>query len=299
MKRNNSSRLGDLDQDTRPTSPDTSVEAAAVAKGSAGLAGISFVTATDVVDLPSAGIFYPDGHPLEGQTSIEMRHMTAKEEDILTNTAFIRNGTVLDKMLNSLIVDTNINLDSLIVGDKNALLLSARINAYGNEYAAKVNCPVCSSNQTFEIDLGEIRAEGPNELMMALEETEITANKTIIVTTPKTNLIFELRPMIGADEKYLTAKTKKYKKLKITKTVGLIDNFALITVSINGETDPHQIKEVYEKLPAFDFRHIRKAYAASMPDIELLAPLTCCECGAEEVIGVPLNATFFWPDVKI
>jgi len=105
--------------------------------------------------------------------------------------------------------------------------------------------------------------------------------------------------MIGADEKALAEKTKRLKKLRVNESVGLIDNFSMITISINGETNPHQIREVYEQLPAFDFRHLRRAYQAAMPDIELLAPLSCNECGAEEVIGVPLNANFFWPDVKV
>jgi len=291
--------LGDLESSPRPASPDTSLEAAAAAQEAKGLAGISFVMGTDVVDLPSAGLLYPPGHPLEGKASIELKHMTAKEEDILTNTAFIRNGSAIDRVLNSLIIDENISLDSLIVGDKNALLLAARISAYGSQYGAKVTCPVCQSHQTFDFDLDEIGSGGPDEFVMALENAEITSNKTVLITTPKTDLTFELRPMIGADEKALAEKTKRLKKLRVNESVGLIDNFSMITISINGETNPHQIREVYEQLPAFDFRHLRRAYQAAMPDIELLAPLSCNECGAEEVIGVPLNANFFWPDVKV
>ena len=295
MKRNNSKRLGQSEQ---PQPADAS-EPAMAAVTQQGLSDLSFVTGTDIVDLPSAGGLYPPGHQLHGKESIELRHMTAKEEDILTNPAFIRNGTALDRLLNSLLVDKEIDLDSLIVGDKNALLLAARISAYGPEYGAKVTCPACGTNQDFKFNLDEIGSTGPDEFMMSLENAEITQNKTILVKTPRTNLTFELRPMIGADEKEMAKAVKQAKKHGLGDNLNLTDKFSRLTVSINGVSDTFEISRVYEQLPAYDFRHLRRAYEAAMPDIELLAPLTCKECGAEEVIGVPLNANFFWPDIKV
>ena len=298
MKRNSSKRLGDVGSSTAPTMDDA-IASAAINSQNEGLSDLSFVVGVDVVDLPSGGILYPEGHPLEGQSTIELKHMTAKEEDILTNAALIKNGTALDRVLNSLIINQNVPLDSLIVGDKNALLLAARKSAYGEDYSAKVTCPACATNQTYDFDLGEIEGSSMDQITMLAEGVELTQNKTILITTPKTGLTFELRPMIGVDEKEIEKKTKRYKKLKIPATVGLTDNFALITVSINGEHDRSQIERVFEQLPAYDFRHLRRVYKACMPNIDLLAAFTCSECSAEEVINVPLNATFFWPDVRL
>ena len=301
MKRNNSNRLGEFDTDTgaAPADPPTAAMAATADQETGNLSDLSFVTGTDIVELPSKGFLYPEGHAMHGLSTIEMRHMTAKEEDILTNATFIKNGTALDRVLKSLIVEPKVDLDSLIVGDKNALLLAARISAYGEDYTANVTCKVCGANQEYQFNLEEIQPSVFDELTMAIEGGELTENKTILIRTPKTNLLFELRPMLGADEKQMEQKAKKYKKLKIPTTVGLIDNFVNLTVSINGEKNPSQIRRVYDNLPAYDFRFLRKIYQKCVPNVDLLSDFSCSECGAEEVISVPLNATFFWPDTEV
>ena len=88
---------------------------------------------TEMVDLPSQGYFYFDGHPLSSG-KIEIKYMTAKEEDILTSQNLIQQGTVIDKLLESLIVDKSVKLDDLLIGDKNAIMVAARILGYGKEY---------------------------------------------------------------------------------------------------------------------------------------------------------------------
>ena len=88
---------------------------------------------TEVVDLPSTGRLYPKDSLLSSGT-IEMKYMTAKEEDILTNQNYIEKGIVIDKLLKALIVDKNINYNELLIGDKNALLIAARILGYGKDY---------------------------------------------------------------------------------------------------------------------------------------------------------------------
>ena len=212
MKRNNSNRLGEFDttQGAPSADADAAIAAASNDVQSGNLSDLSFVSGVDIVEIPSKGFLYPEGHPMHGRSTVEMRHMTAKEEDILTNPALIKNGTALDRVLNSLIVEPKMDTDSLIIGDKNALLLAARISAYGEEYNAKVTCPVCASNQTYEFDLGEIQPGALDELTMAIEGAELTQNKTVLIRTPKTNLLFELRPMLGADEKELDKQAKNY-----------------------------------------------------------------------------------------
>ena len=98
---------------------------------------------TEVVDLPSKGLLYPEGHPLSKGT-IEMKYMTAKEEDILTSQNLIKKGVVIDQLLKSLIV-TKVGLDELLIGDKNAVMLAARILGYGKTYSVDTTCPNCGT----------------------------------------------------------------------------------------------------------------------------------------------------------
>jgi hypothetical protein len=91
-----------------------------------------FKLPTETVELPSKGLLYPEDSEL-AKGIVEIKYMTAKEEDILTNQSYIKNGTVLDKLMKSLIV-SKINYDDLLIGDKNAIMVASRILGYGAEY---------------------------------------------------------------------------------------------------------------------------------------------------------------------
>ena len=103
--------------------------------------GFAFVVPTEFVELPSGGRFYADGHPLHGVESIEIRQMTAKEEDILTSRTLLKKGVALDRVIKNIIVDGRVDPDSLLVGDRNAIIVSMRVSGYGNDYTTKVACP--------------------------------------------------------------------------------------------------------------------------------------------------------------
>ena len=51
---------------------------------------------TEIIELPSKGLFYPKDNPLSSG-KIEMKYMTAREEDILTTPSLIKQGVVLDR----------------------------------------------------------------------------------------------------------------------------------------------------------------------------------------------------------
>ena len=105
---------------------------------------------TEIVDLPSEGWFYPKDHPLaSGQ--IEMRYMSARDEDILTSANLIKKGVVLDKLLRGLIV-TPCNYDDILTGDKNAIMIAARILGYGKDYEVGFKCPACGEKNELIID---------------------------------------------------------------------------------------------------------------------------------------------------
>ena len=106
---------------------------------------LNFATPTEFVDLPSKGAYYPEGHPLHGQSSIEIKFMTARDEDILTSPTLLKKGLAIDKFLQNIIVNRAINVDTILSGDKNAILVASRINGFGAEYITKVSCPACQT----------------------------------------------------------------------------------------------------------------------------------------------------------
>ena len=113
----------------------------------------SFVVPTEFVELPSKGAFYPVGHPLHNQTTIEIKQMTAKEEDILTSRSLLKQGVAIDRVIQSVIIDRSIDVSSLLIGDKNALVIASRVSGYGNDYNTTVTCPNCETKQDYSFDL--------------------------------------------------------------------------------------------------------------------------------------------------
>ena len=144
MSRNNEERLG-AHKSADPVPPMTP-------SGES----FSFATPTEFVELPTGGKYYPEGHTLRGKDSVEIRYMTAKDEDILSSKTLLKRGIALDRLLQSIIIDRTIDINTLYIGDKNAILVAARVTGYGEEYKAKTTCPSCASTVEFEYNLSQL-----------------------------------------------------------------------------------------------------------------------------------------------
>lgn len=256
---------------------------------------LTFVAPTEFVELPSGGRFYEPNHPLHGQEVIEVRHMTAKEEDILTSQSLLKKGVALDRFLQSLIVDKRIRTDDLLVGDKNAVLVNARINGYGADYATGVTCPNCSANTKHQFDLNEKTVQTGTEYLDELENIQVNSDRgTVSITLPVTGWQFECRPMTGADEKALTKSVEARRKRKLSEDM-LSQQITMFTVAISGVTDRGQITQAVQSLPARDSRHLRQTYQKLMPNLDLTQVFECSECGHVGDMEVPFTTDFFWP----
>lgn len=256
---------------------------------------LTFVAPTEFVELPSAGRFYPQGHPLHGQEVIEVRHMTAKEEDILTSQSLLKKGVALDRFLQSLVVDKRIRTDDLLVGDKNAVLVNARINGYGADYDTGVSCPSCQTNARYQFDLEDSSVQTGLEYLDDLEGVTMNeSHGTVNITLPVTGWDFECRPMTGRDEKALTKAVEARRKRKLPEDM-LSQQIALFTVSISGVTDRGQVSQAIKSLPARDSRHLRQTYQKLMPNLDLTQTFECGECGHVGDMEVPFTTDFFWP----
>ena len=252
---------------------------------------MSFVVATEIVDLPSKGQFYPQGSPLHGVESLEIRHMTAKDEDILVNKSYITKGVVLDRLLQSVLVDKTVSVDDLLVGDKNALLVAARMTGYGPEYNTKVLCPACGSISENAFDLDEVSSTQANT---DLYKASQTANGTFLLTLPNSGVEIQIRPFTGRDEKNIINSNKMRKKNKLPE-LGLTDQMKKYIVSVNGSENKKDISDFVDVMPALDSRYLRGAYKEVIPNVDLAQHFECPECGHEQEMEVPFNTDFFWP----
>jgi len=248
--------------------------------------GFSFVVPTEFVDLPSQGRFYPQGHPLHNQDSIEIKQMTAKEEDILTSRTLLKKGVALDKLIESLIIDKTINPASLLVGDRNAIIIAARVSGYGNDYSANVQCPACETKQSYGFDLNSAKIVY-GEMKDGLGVTD-NGDGTITCVLPKTQITVVARLLTGREEKRLID--------SVNSNQAISNQLQSIIVSANGDSSPQAINYVANNLPSFDSRHLRMVIKMATPNVDLTQQFSCTECGHEQEMEVPLTADFFWPN---
>ena len=270
----NQDRLGGVQQ------PDTSPPP------QQGGGGFSFVVPTEFVDLPSQGRFYPQGHPLHNEDSIEIKQMTAKEEDILTSRTLLKKGVALDKLIESIIVNKSIDPSTLLIGDRNAIIIAARVSGYGNRYDTGVTCPACGTKQKFGFDLNSANIVH-GETRTDLQVTD-NGDGTLTCILPKTQITVVVKLLTGREEKAL---------LNLNNNSGLISTqLQSIVVSVNGDSSPQAIDYVANNLPSFDSRHLRMVLKMATPNVDLTQQFSCTECGHEQEMEVPLTADFFWPD---
>ena len=281
----NKERLGGVQQPDSNPPPQ-------VMQGDTG-GGFSFVVPTEFVELPSQGKYYPPDHPLHNAESIEIRQMTAKEEDILTSRTLIRKGVALDRVVKNLIVDKRIDSDGLLVGDRNAIIIATRVSGYGNDYTTKISCPNCGANQEYSFDLNQSKIYDGQDLHKL--DVKDNQNGTFTVKLPKTYVDVTFKLLTGRDEKSLLSGIESDRKQKIherTVTRQLVN----VIVAVNGDSSSQAINYLIENIPSMDSRHLRLAYKLAAPNIDLTQHFECNECDHEQDMEVPLTADFFWPD---
>lgn len=240
---------------------------------------------TETVELPSKGLVYPPSSPLSSGT-IEMKYMTAREEDILTNQNYIKQGVVIEKLLKSLII-TKIDYDELIIGDKNAIMVAARVLGYGKDYSFK------SGDETITVDLTQCP-------MRYLDESKVTKGvNSFEYTFPSTGNTITYKILNGKDEKQIQSEVEGLKKIDKNASAELSTRLKYLITSVNGNEDKKVIREFVDNyLLAKDSRAFREHLKLTQPDVELVAKYTN-ENGVEEDIVIPITANFFWPDSGI
>jgi hypothetical protein len=241
----------------------------------------AFKFPTEIVELPSKGLLYPKDNPLSSG-KIEMKYMTAVEEDILTNKSYIEKGIVLDKLLQSLIV-SKINYDDLIVGDKNAIMVAARILGYGKDYTFSYG------EEEYTIDLSQIDNKPFNESLITSGVNEFSFR----LPSSEVDLTFKI--LTHGDEKKIQNELDGLKKLNKDNNPELSTRLKYVITSVDGNRDSKHIREFVSKyLLARDSRALREHIKEVQPDIDL----TFFPNGREKAINIPIGISFFWPDAE-
>jgi|TARA_R110000851_G_scaffold16567_2_gene53829 hypothetical protein len=247
---------------------------------------LTYSPPTTHVSLPTGGKFYPPEHSLHGKESVEIKQMTTREEEILTNQSLIKQGLLTDRLIQSVLLDKQINPESLFIGDKNAILIALRIDGYGPEYNISLSCPSCGEANNKEVDLSILGVKGVDDSI------ETTERGTFIVDLPRTGAKIELRLLTGLDEKKIAETNKKTKKYGLERPIAT--QYAHMIVSVNENTDQSFISGFAADLPAFDSRVIRNEYKKINPDVDMSFDFQCDECNHEQGLEVPITANFFW-----
>ena len=238
---------------------------------------------SEIIDLPSEGKLYPKDSPLS-EGKIEIKYMTAKEEDILTSQNLIKKGLAIDTLLQSLIVDKNISLDDMILGDKNAVMVAARILAYGPEYTCQVTNPNTSETIEHTFNLADCPFKKlPND---------ITENK-FKITLPISKKQIEYKILTGKDEKNIEKELKSQKKIGSGVSPELTTRLRYLIISIDGDNSQSVINNFVQNMLARDSLAFRNALSEIQCDIELKQSI---ELGGDVVeVDIPLTTEFFWP----
>jgi len=248
---------------------------------------------TEVIDLPSKGLLYPEGHPLANGT-IEMKYMTAKEEDILTSQNLIKQGVVLDKLFQSMIV-TPMNYDDLLIGDKNAIMVAARVLGYGKDYPIEVGCKSCSEKNKLNIDLTQVTDK------QVTSDAKPNANGEFEFTLPSSQRVITFSLMTLGLDKAIKSELNGLKQQKSRTGVDpeLSTRLKHIIKSIDGNTESAAIRHfVDNEFLAMDSRSFRAFIQDIQPDVDLSTNFTCSECDEfNDKITIPITIQFFWPGV--
>ena len=236
---------------------------------------------TEIVELPSQGLIYPADHPLRSG-KVEMKYMTAKEEDILTNQNYIQKGIVLDKLLEALTMN-KFPLKEITPGDKNALIIASRVLGYGKDYTFTYG------GKEYNVDLSTLENK-------PFDTSLITSRGTFKFKLPVSQTEVEFKLLTDKDEELINQEIQGFKKLNKEISSDVTTRLKHHLVVVDGSTDRNIIKEFVEfNLLAADSRALRLYIKEVAPDVNLSTKVEVN--GVEEDIDIPISLNFFWPDL--
>ena len=249
-----------------------------------------FTVPRDYVILPSKGRVYSVESPLYNMEEIEVRHLTAADEDILTSRALLRSGKAIDTLLDNVIINKSIRSEELVSGDKNAIMTFLRITGYGPEYNIEISCPGCGEDSKAEFDLTQLN-------MNMLDVNPVGEGLNRFEFKMPSGTIVHFKFLTSKEEKVISDEQDRIKKM----TNSPLDHNITLRlqhqlISIDGNEDPTYIQNYINVMNVRDSRAFRKYFDEVEPDVIMKQKFTCALCGHGEEVDIPVTVDFFWPD---
>ena len=245
---------------------------------------------TEVIDLPSKGLIYPESSPLSSGT-IELKYMSAKEEDILTNQNFIEKGIVIDKLLQSMIV-TKCDYNDLIVGDKNAILVAARILGFGAEYPVEITDKY-GKKIPVTVNLSELKNKEINESLFVKGKNEFN------FTLPQSKVTVTFKLLNASDETKIDNEVKGLKKAYPNDSFDITTRLKHTIIAVNGDSRDENIRYFVDNMMLTDSRALRKYINEIMPDLIMEFSYEDSKGDIVEGVSMPMNINFLYPDAQL
>ena len=244
----------------------------------------------ETVPLPSKGVIYSPDSILFGKETLQIKAMTAQEEDILLSQALIKEGTVIIHLIKSCLVDKSVNVNDLIAGDRNALMISIRITGYGTQYPVALNCENCGKKNDLDINLADLGIK-----RLSIEPIENGKNEfSFLLPVTKKNVIFKF--LDANDERNRQAKIDFIEKHSGGMRSNNITSFLEASIiAIDGIKDKDKISHFVKNMPALDSKKLRDYINDNSPGIDLEQEYDCKFCSSHNKFSLPINSNFFWP----
>ena len=251
---------------------------------------LGFDIPVELITLPSQGKLYPSDHPFHDTMAVEVRSMTAREEDLLTSTALQKSGQVINKLVEACLCNKSVNVDTLLTGDRDAILIALRVIGYGSSYKVKLGCPECEASfaHTFELNKLHIKSLGAEPVSPGVNR--------FTFQLPLSKAVVDFKLLTCGEEKEISVQEEMRKKIGTQSESKVTTRLFHSIISINGQEDRGKIATISSNLRAGDSRALRKYITKVEPTIDMSQSAQCTSCGATSEVDVPLTANFFWPD---
>lgn len=249
---------------------------------------------SDIVPLPSQGLVYPIGHPLSNEETIDLKPMSAVEENILTSKPLIKKGTVLTELLNACILNKTIDSNLMLAGDRNACLMAIRVSGYGSDYAVKITCPHCEYKFEHVFNMSGLKIKSLGAAPISPNVNEFVFELPI----SKKKVTFKL--LNGYDEAEMGKFIEGKKKLNPDVETNVTSRLYASVLSIDGEREKDKLLKLIESMRAGDARALRKYMNDIEPNVDMRQSFVCPnrDCFQKSEVDVPIGTSFFWPDLS-
>ena len=248
-----------------------------------------FSVPRDFVMLPSKGRVYSADNALHNLEELEVRHLTAADEDIMTSRALLRSGKAIDTMLTNVIINKSIKVEDLISGDKNAILTFLRITGYGPEYPVEIECPNCDEEINYDFDLSKLK-------MKFLDDDPVADGQNRFAFDLPSGINIEFKLLNSAEDSKISAEQEKYKKATNSPLERIVTTrLKHQIVSVDGQSDHSLINRYVDSMNVRDSRAFRKYLEELEPDVIMKQDFICPMCSHTEEVDIPITVGFFWP----